>query len=136
VNGISTSGKLGLLRINTSGKHEHDFVRFRTENPTESVGNPTPRFGEPGLYFEQRQPIEASSARAMSTVMVRCPTTGKSFSAGIETDRATFHCLRDSLARSRCRAEIKKSKNQTVRDRLRGWACEIRTAESVRELSF
>jgi hypothetical protein len=38
----------------------------------------------------------------MSTVMIRCPTTGKSFSAGIDTDRATFHCLRDSLARSRC----------------------------------
>jgi hypothetical protein len=38
----------------------------------------------------------------MSTVMIRCPSTGKSFSTGIETDRATFRCLRDSLARSRC----------------------------------
>jgi hypothetical protein len=38
----------------------------------------------------------------MSTVMIRCPTTGKSFSTGIETERATFECLRDSLARSRC----------------------------------
>jgi hypothetical protein len=42
------------------------------------------------------------TGRVMCTVMVTCPTTGKSISTGIETDRITFDQLPNVLSHSRC----------------------------------
>jgi hypothetical protein len=38
----------------------------------------------------------------MSVVVIRCPTTGRTISTGIETDQSTFDKLPDVRTHSRC----------------------------------
>ena len=46
--------------------------------------------------------MACESAVPMSTVVIRCPHTGRDFSTGIEMDQKSFDLLPESLVRSHC----------------------------------
>jgi hypothetical protein len=53
-------------------------------------------------YARRSKSLEVRSRSSLGVLMLRCPTTGRGFATGVNTDEATFRRLPDTLGTAHC----------------------------------